>query len=129
ERIHKRLLLLEEELSQRPNGDRLNKRFWEIVRGIGCTCCGFNKWPLILQLHHIDKNRENNSLENLTVLCPNCHRALHHKVEGINFRSLAQLLMEHGLIRPEQKLGSGTVRYERAAVDRYMAAAVGGQGK
>jgi hypothetical protein len=43
ERCHKRLSLLREELAQRPNGDRLDKRFWEIVRGIGCTNCGFNK--------------------------------------------------------------------------------------
>jgi predicted HNH restriction endonuclease len=38
--------------------------------------CGISDWlgaDLILQLHHIDGNRENNKEENLTLLCPNCH--------------------------------------------------------
>ena len=41
-----------------------------------CECCGISEWngkPLTLQLHHIDGNRENNSLSNLMFLCPNCH--------------------------------------------------------
>ena len=29
--------------------------------------------PLVIQLHHIDGNRDNNSLDNLQMLCPNCH--------------------------------------------------------
>lgn len=29
--------------------------------------------PLVIQLHHIDGNRNNNSLDNLEMLCPNCH--------------------------------------------------------
>jgi hypothetical protein len=96
QRLRKRLVLLEEELSQRSNGNRLPKPFWEIVRGIGCTNCGFNKWPQILQFHHIDRDRKNDSLENLTILCPNCHRAIHHWVPGIQCKSFAQLLAEHG---------------------------------
>ena len=96
ERFSKRLLLLEEELAQRSNGERLPVRFRAIVRRIGCTNCAFNQWPQVLQFHHIDRNRKNDSLENLTILCPNCHRAVHHKVPGINLKSLAQLLVEHG---------------------------------
>ena len=42
-----------------------------------CSICGntgfWNDKPLILQLHHIDGDRTNNSPENLTFLCPNCH--------------------------------------------------------
>jgi HNH endonuclease len=101
ERCRKRLVLLREELDQRPNIDRLGKRFWEIVRGIGCTNCGFSKWPTILEFHHIDRDRGNNSLENLTVLCPNCHSAHHKKVAQIEIKSLAQLMIEHGLTTPQ----------------------------
>lgn len=32
-----------------------------------------------LVVHHIDENRENNSLENLRVLCANCHMRGHRK--------------------------------------------------
>jgi len=41
-----------------------------------CEKCGINKWlsKLIpLELHHVDGNRFNNKLENLQILCPNCH--------------------------------------------------------
>lgn len=41
-----------------------------------CACCGLTEWngkPIVLQLHHIDGNHNNNCLENLQILCPNCH--------------------------------------------------------
>lgn len=41
-----------------------------------CEICGISEWngkPLVMQLHHIDGNNKNNSLENLQLLCPNCH--------------------------------------------------------
>ena len=41
-----------------------------------CEKCGLDKWfdePLSLELHHIDGNHYNNKLDNLQILCPNCH--------------------------------------------------------
>lgn len=41
-----------------------------------CSCCGNSEWmgkPMPLEVEHIDGNSENNSEDNLTVLCPNCH--------------------------------------------------------
>lgn len=41
-----------------------------------CSCCGISDWnenPIVLQLHHKDGDHFNNTLENLTLLCPNCH--------------------------------------------------------
>jgi heterodisulfide reductase subunit B len=41
-----------------------------------CNKCGISKWmgnPIIFDLHHKDKNKKNNSRENLECLCPNCH--------------------------------------------------------
>lgn len=38
-----------------------------------CACCGYDDFKEILQVHHIDRNRENGSLENLTILCIRCH--------------------------------------------------------
>ncbi|MBU6388438.1 HNH endonuclease [Patescibacteria group bacterium] len=32
----------------------------------------------VLAVHHIDKNRKNNELENLAWLCHNCHFLVHH---------------------------------------------------
>ena len=41
-----------------------------------CEKCGLSKWNGIqipLQLHHINGNRYDNRIENLQLLCPNCH--------------------------------------------------------
>ena len=41
-----------------------------------CAICGLTEWqnkPITLQLHHIDGNPNNNCLDNLQLLCPNCH--------------------------------------------------------
>lgn len=44
-----------------------------------CEHCGYDKIPEILGVHHKDKNRNNNNISNLIVLCPNCHSIEHHK--------------------------------------------------
>jgi hypothetical protein len=48
------------------------------LKHYGCICasCGFSN-ILALEVHHIDKNRDNNSIENLKVLCANCHTLTH----------------------------------------------------
>ena len=44
-----------------------------------CARCGFDKVKQILGVHHKDRNRHNNDLSNLEVLCPNCHSIEHMK--------------------------------------------------
>lgn len=44
-----------------------------------CYDCGFNDFPEILQVHHIDRNTNHNKIENLVLLCPNCHHIRHYK--------------------------------------------------
>lgn len=41
-----------------------------------CEICGMTTWQgleLPLELHHINGNHYDNRLENLQILCPNCH--------------------------------------------------------
>lgn len=41
-----------------------------------CEECGISEWnkrPISLELDHISGDRTDNSLENLRILCPNCH--------------------------------------------------------
>jgi hypothetical protein len=44
-----------------------------------CQECGWKAEPAILELHHIDRNRRNNHLSNLKLLCPNCHTLGHYR--------------------------------------------------
>lgn len=51
-----------------------------------CEMCGLTHWKnslIPLELHHIDGNRYNCLLENLQVICPNCH-ALTSNYRGKN---------------------------------------------
>ena len=48
----------------------------EGVKDHVCECCGLDEWrnnPIPLELHHINGNNRDNRLENLVLLCPNCH--------------------------------------------------------
>jgi len=42
------------------------------ARGQCCERCGYNKVG-VLQVHHKNRNKHDNSLENLELICPNCH--------------------------------------------------------
>ncbi len=45
-------------------------------RGKKCERCNYEKYE-ILQVHHKDRNRNHNNLENLELICPNCHYEEH----------------------------------------------------
>lgn len=47
------------------------------IRESHCERCSYNK-PEILHVHHKDRNRENNDLGNLELICPNCHYEEHY---------------------------------------------------
>lgn len=44
---------------------------------IECNRCGWKEVPGVLKVHHRDRNRDNNKIENLEILCPNCHDIEH----------------------------------------------------
>jgi endogenous inhibitor of DNA gyrase (YacG/DUF329 family) len=49
------------------------------ARGKQCERCAYSRLE-ILHVHHRDRNRSNNDLKNLELICPNCH-ALEHYLE------------------------------------------------
>jgi hypothetical protein len=57
--------------------NKLKKRL--VKEGIieyNCSMCKIKEWNgkiLVLELDHIDGNRTNHSVNNLRLLCPNCH--------------------------------------------------------
>lgn len=100
--------------------DRLRRRL--IREGVferKCHSCNLTDWlsrPIPLELDHVDGRRENNKLDNLRLLCPNCHALTgtyrgrnqeKHKVALIKACSgpVAQLVGGNPL-----KMGTGRVR-------------------
>lgn len=47
--------------------------------GSKCMICGINNIA-VLQVHHKDKNRYNNEVSNLQILCANCHLLIHSEI-------------------------------------------------
>jgi Zn finger protein HypA/HybF involved in hydrogenase expression len=67
----------EEVFCQNSNASQslLRKYYLEKVE-YKCSCCDILEWngkSIKLEIDHIDGNRRNNTLENLRLLCPNCH--------------------------------------------------------
>lgn len=69
------------------NANHLRERLLEEgVKEYRCECCGNNEWqgkPIPLELHHINAIRDDQRIENLQLLCPNCH-ALTENYRGKN---------------------------------------------
>lgn len=63
------------------------------LRGWKCENCGLTEWQgqkAPLEVHHIDGDELNSVLENLQVLCPNCH-ALTNNYKGKNQKKQGSL--------------------------------------
>ena len=53
-----------------------NRILKEKIKNYKCEICGLEKWnnqKIPLELHHINGNNKDNNLNNLQLLCPNCH--------------------------------------------------------
>lgn len=60
----------------RSNNSNIKRRYLQKVTDYKCAICQISKWneqELTLQLDHIDGDNSNNILDNLRLLCPNCH--------------------------------------------------------
>jgi len=44
-----------------------------------CSRCGYDRHVEILHVHHINRNRADNTIANLEILCPTCHEAEHFR--------------------------------------------------
>ena len=53
-----------------------------------CDICGYNSLQESLEVHHRDFNRSHNTVDNLVILCANCHTALHVRAKSKEYRRL-----------------------------------------
>ena len=59
-----------------PRTNRTLRRLISSVDGYKCSSCGILEWngrQIVLEVEHRDGNGENNSPENVCLICPNCH--------------------------------------------------------
>ncbi len=73
---------LEDKLNSNCNNASKRRRLIEDgIKEEKCECCGLSEWmgkPIPLELHHKDFNHYNNSIDNLQILCANCHMQAHN---------------------------------------------------
>lgn len=96
------------------------------LRGRKCEKCGLTEWQndiIPLQVHHIDGNHYNNIIENLQILCPNCHAQTDtyagknkNRISVSDEEFIVALKTQPSIYSAIKKLGisSGRVAYERA---------------
>jgi DNA-binding CsgD family transcriptional regulator len=72
-----RAMPLDELLGAPRNRNHVKQRLLELgLKQNACEVCGGIEWrgqPLSLALHHVNGRGQDNRLENLQLLCPNCH--------------------------------------------------------
>jgi 5-methylcytosine-specific restriction endonuclease McrA len=57
-------------------GNKTLRKILHVLQGSFCSVCGIDKWcekDIVLEVEHKDGNSNNNAIENLCLLCPNCH--------------------------------------------------------
>lgn len=75
----KQYLLLKIPLSEKRSFSKIRQAMQSRGMVKKCFDCGYHSHPEVLGIHHQDGNRKNNILENLIVLCANCHSLRHKK--------------------------------------------------
>jgi len=64
-------------LDSKNNNQKIKQRLFETkIKNYCCEICEiseYNEKHITLHLHHVNGNNKDNRLENLQILCPNCH--------------------------------------------------------
>lgn len=111
------------------NTNSLRKRLLkEGIKKHKCECCGRKTWmgqPISLELHHINGIKDDFRLENLQLLCPNCHAftdnyrgknlSAYKKTYKVELRKFRETLTDNADGNPEPSLykeGAETIHGE-----------------
>jgi len=82
-----------------------------------CAHCGFGV-PAVLEVAHVDGNRQNNDPNNLAILCPNCHKM--HDLDLISTETIIQMRDRPKIVKWSKRMKDAG---KKAALKRKHAAA------
>ena len=129
------------------NATKLKERlFKEGVKEYKCEKCGITEWNgehLTLEIHHINGNHSDNRIENLQILCPNCHSQTNNfngkskNLKEINYEDALTKLKERENVRrqeiEETKMRWGEIRkttkVDRTKICQYCGKSYKGRGE
>lgn len=91
---------------RRVNRSHLKRRLLaEGLKENRCERCGIDDWlgeALAIALHHVNGDGTDNRLENLAMLCPNCHaQTPNFSGRNMRLRRLSRALLDAGAVRLE----------------------------
>jgi len=81
-------------------------KYRELIKIDKCARCGYNEFSCSLQVHHKDSDRDNNNLDNLVLLCANCHTALKYdrwELSDIGLENVERALPRHMRISVQEE--------------------------
>ena len=82
-----------------------------------CAHCGFGI-PAVLEVAHVDGNRQNNDSKNLVILCPNCHKM--HDLDLISTETIIHMRDRPKIVKWFKRMKDAG---KKAALKRKHAAA------
>ncbi len=91
-----------------------------------CAHCGFGI-PAVLEVAHVDGNRQNNDPKNLVILCPNCHKM--HDLDLISTETIIQMRDRPKIVKWSKRMKDAgrkaalTRKHRKAALARRHRAA------
>lgn len=105
------------------SSDKLKKKLIrEGIKEEKCECCGGTAWldkKIPLELHHINGDHTDNSLDNLQLLCPNCH-AMQDNNSGKNVKAYRKKLADLAQMVDAADLDSASSEYEFNSHSRHQ---------
>lgn len=57
-----------------------------------CCICGYSDQQDALVVHHIDMDRTNNNIQNLAVICANCHACIHSYIKRNHIKDKLEIV-------------------------------------
>lgn len=87
------------------------KRLLRDYKEYKCEICGISEWngkPIRLQVHHINGNNEDNTLENLQILCPNCHSQTETYAKGEHKENIIKTSIDYSKL--EKYTATGNIK-------------------